>query len=100
VTAPDPRPVRDIARLLASLDGRSEPDDTDRAAAEEFVAALEADGWAMVKRDELEREVTHGAWIARRGCCISWPKPCTYHEGWLDGTHHTLAAVSRREDPQ
>lgn len=21
----------------------------------------------------------------RAGCCVGWPKPCAYHEGWLDG---------------
>ena len=21
----------------------------------------------------------------RQGCCADWPKPCSYHEGWLDG---------------
>jgi hypothetical protein len=21
----------------------------------------------------------------REGCCAGWPKPCSYHEGWLDG---------------
>ena len=21
----------------------------------------------------------------RAGCCDTWPKPCSYHEGWLDG---------------
>lgn len=21
----------------------------------------------------------------RSGCCDRWPKPCSYHEGWLDG---------------
>ena len=22
---------------------------------------------------------------AREGCCQTWPKPCTYHEGYGDG---------------
>jgi hypothetical protein len=22
---------------------------------------------------------------SREGCCETWPKPCTYHEGYLDG---------------
>jgi hypothetical protein len=21
---------------------------------------------------------------SREGCCANWPKPCSYHEGWLD----------------
>ncbi len=21
----------------------------------------------------------------RQGCCVRFPKPCTYHEGYLDG---------------
>ena len=21
----------------------------------------------------------------RTGCCLDWPKPCGYHEGFLDG---------------
>lgn len=21
----------------------------------------------------------------RDECCADWPKPCSYHEGWLDG---------------
>ena len=20
----------------------------------------------------------------REGCCATWPKPCSYHEGWAD----------------
>lgn len=20
----------------------------------------------------------------REGCCATWPKPCSYHEGWQD----------------
>jgi len=23
--------------------------------------------------------------MTRDGCCAGWPKPCPYHEGWLDG---------------
>jgi hypothetical protein len=23
--------------------------------------------------------------MTREGCCANWPKPCAYHEGWLDG---------------
>jgi hypothetical protein len=78
VTAPDPRPARDIARLLASLDGRSEPDDTDRAAAEEFVAALEAKGWQIVRADD------YAAALALT----------------MSRYSSARAAVSRREDPQ
>ena len=22
--------------------------------------------------------------MTRAGCCETWPKPCSYHEGWAD----------------
>lgn len=27
----------------------------------------------------------------REDCCQEWPKPCTYHEGWIDGSEATAA---------
>jgi hypothetical protein len=31
---------------------------------------------------QLEKELER---VVREGCCGGWPKPCTYHEGWLVG---------------
>lgn len=28
----------------------------------------------------------------RRHCCDTWPSPCTYHQGWLDGYEATTSA--------
>lgn len=28
---------------------------------------------------------------ARDGCCATWPKPCSYHEGWADGAEKAEA---------
>lgn len=35
----------------------------------------------------------------REGCCETWPKPCGYHEGYLDGLErgHNLMRPSAEE---
>lgn len=31
--------------------------------------------------------------ISREGCCETWPKPCTYHEGVQDGLDAANAVI-------
>ena len=35
----------------------------------------------------------------REGCCQSWPKPCSYHEGWLDGWEAAAGTTGDVCDP-
>ena len=38
--------------------------------------------------EEEEKELRSGCW------CADTRKPCTYHEGWLDGYEHGQRAAS------
>jgi len=29
----------------------------------------------------------------RSGCCEKWPKPCGYHDGWMDGYEAAFAYI-------
>lgn len=40
--------------------------------------AIEARIWPIMNEPTTETEL-------REGCCGTWPKPCSYHEGYLDG---------------
>lgn len=31
--------------------------------------------------------------LLRAGCCETWPKPCGYHEGWIDGYEQSLTEI-------
>ena len=35
---------------------------------------------------------------ARDGCCNTWPKPCTYHDGYGDGYEHAERDHANRAD--
>ncbi len=33
----------------------------------------------------------------RKDCCADWPKPCGYHEGWIDGNDVSFRSISDDE---
>ena len=35
---------------------------------------------------------------ARQGCCDSWPKPCTYHEGYESALYECYAPYDFKQE--
>lgn len=47
---------------------------------------------------EMPADAGGVAVTGRQGCCAGWAKPCTYHEGFLDGVAETQLKVDEMAD--